>query len=289
MKKLAFLALAMFVLVFALGCTGEQQTETKAGTSSGQGWTMTVNPTDVVEGGLITIDLRVENPYQEDMNNVAVDFKDVPKTYLVGDYGKVSGVSILPGQSYPVILQIDAKQPGTISGRNIKVCFDYDTEYYYDIGLKTKSQATEELQTESGASDGPLSVTVTGLENIFYENGRGTGSMTLDNAGNGKMVEFKSIQADIPVGTYIKNGSLSISTCSDVTTSADTPVKLLSSDKTSCAILSNDVAIANGLVLRTEVGVDKEQTDLTVERITGNVNYNYCYEIPLPTITINEV
>ncbi|MDD5181861.1 MAG: hypothetical protein PHC66_01670 [Candidatus Nanoarchaeia archaeon] len=282
MKRLAFMAVALFALIFALGCTGGDKTE-EAGT--GQGYSMTVSPTDTITGSPVTIDLRLENIFDKDMTGVTVRMKDVSSIYNK-DGELTTGTTIIKGQTYPVIMTLSSDRAGTISGKHVEVCFDYDTEYYFDIGLKSKSQAAEELAVESGASSGPLGVAVVGLENVFYENLKGTGALTLSNEWQGTIKEIKSVSAEFPVGSYVRSGAISISGCTGTTAGGVTTVK---STDTGCSILSNDVAIANGLTLRTEVDVNATQTALTVERTVGNVIYNYCYDIDLPTLTIKSV
>ena len=288
MKKLAFVALAMFAIVFALGCGGKTEAGTP-GSSSGAGYTLTVMPTEIIEGGTATIDLRLENIFQENMDNVKVKFKDVGSIYT-GTQGTTTVGTIMPGQTYPVILSLDGNDEGTLSGKNIQVCFDYDTEYYFDVGLKSNDKATEQLSVESGASSGPMSVSVTGLENVFFNNQKGTGALTLSNTWIGKILKITTISADFPIGTYITNGTLGISTCSDsALSSTDKKATLSSTDITNCKILTNDVAIGNGLTLKAEVGTSIQTSTTMVERVLGNVVYNYCYDIPLPTITIKSV
>lgn len=285
MKKLAFMAVALFALIFALGCTGGGTEETKGGAITGQGYSMTVSPTDTITGSPVTIDLRIENIFDKDMTNVQVRMKDVSSIY--NKEGELTdGTTIIKGQTYPVIMTLSSDRAGTISGKHVEVCFDYDTEYYFDVGLKTKTQAAEELAVESGASSGPLGVTVAGLENVFYENLKGTGALTLSNDWQGKIKEIKSVSAEFPIGDYVNSGSISISGCTGTTSSGTTTIQ---STDTGCSILSNDVAIANGLTLRTEVGVNANQTAMTVERTVGDINYNYCYDIDLPTLTFKSV
>jgi len=285
MKKLAFVALAMFVLVFALGCTGGK----KETSGVGSGYTLSVTPTELITNGTTTIDLRLENVFDKDMTNVQVWLKDVSHSAYQID-GEQNGTNkigtIMPKQTYPVIMSLTSERAGTISGKHIEVCFEYDTEYYFDIGMKSKKQASEVLSVESGASSGPLSVSATGFENIFYENGKGTGTLSLANNWIGKISKINSISAEFPTGGDLTSGLIAISGC---TSTATTNAKLDGTDTDKCGILSNDVAIANGLTLRAEVNVNKLATTSTVERTQGNVNYTYCYQIEMPTITISSV
>lgn len=358
MKRLAFVALTMFVLIFALGCSGKQE----AAPGSGPGYTMTVTPTEVITDGPVTIDLRLENIFDKDMDNVTVTMKDVPGIYNKnGEITLADKVKITKGQTYPAIMMLSSNRAGSISGKHVTVCFDYDSEYYFDIGLKSKKQATEQLSVDSGASNGPLDVAVSGFENVFYESGGQPGSLTLSNNWQGKISKIYRVSAQFPDGA-VKSGSLSIAGCEDTTTGAaasgncgdycassdsskcsgaktfsvsscasigcvascygqyhgnfpgdsgcmgakddvcvgatgkptDTIPKVSTSgtavlDSATCSIFTNDVAIENGITLRTQLGVDTTGTTSSVERTVGNVVYNYCYDIDLPTIDIKAV
>ena len=239
-------------------------------------------PTELITDGQATVDLRITNIFDKEMTNTLVKYKDVSSIYVpISEQEGVSVGNVLPGQTYPVIMTIKGSSVGTLSGKNIEVCFDYETEYYFDIGLKDKTKAAEKLSVESGASSGPMNISVVGLENVFYENEKATGALTLKNNWQGRIKQIDEVTIQFPLASGINSGSIAISDCSGTSS--------ITESQEGCSILSNEVAIANGLTLRANVEVDSDEKGVAVERVLGTVNYNYCYEIPLPTITIKSV
>jgi hypothetical protein len=164
-KAIAAIFIAMFAVAFVLGCTGGAP---KSTTGAGSGYTLTVSPQEVMTGGMSTFDLRLTNPFEKSMNDVMVTTPEISDPYTVSGQINTSGTSILPGQTYPVLMTLDVLDTafGKLENKNIQVCFNYTTDYYFDTAKKSKT-GTEDFSTGQGQTSGPITVTPSGL-NLLY-------------------------------------------------------------------------------------------------------------------------
>jgi len=279
----AFIALFAIALVF--GCISNTSNQTNKTTGE-----LTVTPTQVVGGGPVTIQYMLTNNYENNMKNTTVSLLGVPSSYSPPD--PITAGIVMPDQQYPIIFQITAPNVGvkqTVTPK-IQVCYDYDTNYYFDTVLKTTAIATETAPTESGYSTGPISVTQMGLDSVFTDTGTGsvshTGSMQITNTGNGKIIRFNQLAINSSGSTYVECPKLSYSECGKEICTVE--YKVASTD-TGCSILSNSLAISNGLTATIKFDTNEASrtiTSATPNRLNGIVSVNYCYEIPVDTITV---
>lgn len=273
-KEFAAVLIAIFAVALVLGCTGGGD---KEDTGAGKGYTLNVNPTSVVPGGIVTMDLRLSNPFERVMSNIKVTTPEI--SYDVSGQIESDGTEISPGQSYPALLtmEIPGNAFGDISNKNIKVCFNYVTDYYYDVAKKTKT-GTEDFSISQGQTSGPIKVSQTGLDSLYVENNKATGSLAITNDWQGSIERINSITATVPSGLSsieLKVGS----SCSDDSTS-EAQLK-------DCSIFENKGAIASGLTVINTLNSDSDVTGVT--RVQGTVNLDYCYKVPVPTIKIQSV
>ena len=278
MKKEGLIILiALFALAFTFGCTmgGEKSNNT----NTGNGYTLKVSPKNVISEGVITIDLRLKNIFDNDMNNVEATIKDIPSTFTGTE--KVEGVTIVKGQEYPMIWSITTPSTDLKQSINpkVEVCFDYTTNFYFDTALVPRDKATEEVQVQSGYSNGPISVTQMGLDKIFLkEDGTGfiTGSLDIKNNWQGHIQSINKITIT-PSGL---TGGIKYASCGGDTVTTITP------STANCGILNNNLAIGDGLITTIKLSTTSGGSSISTERTNGEVDYTYCYDIPLGTITV---
>jgi len=296
----AFIALFAIALVF--GCitnTGSNQTNQSTGG-------LTVTPTQVVASGPVTIQYMLINNYENNMEDVRISLLNVPSTYEV-EKSVITTPIIAPTQQYPAVFVIKT-DPGislkqTISPK-LEVCYNYSTNYYFDTVLKTTSIATETAPTESGYSTGPISVTQMGLDSVFTDTDLKTytGSLKITNTGNGKITKIKMLNIDESIGsTNIDDVKLAYSTCGGTEGSASLAGRVIGITGMSsgppitipvvpvCDVFNNTLAIQNGLTATVKMKTTTEAagiTSATPERIEGQVEFTYCYELPVGTITV---
>jgi len=282
MKFYLYTLIALFAVALVLGCTGlggGAQNQTTTGP-------VTVTPTQLVGGGTATVQYTLTNNYENEMSNVKISVLGVPSGYTVSSSGMITTSKIVANQQYPAIFTIKAPSVSikqTLTPK-IQVCYDYTTNYYFDSALKTSALAGETVTTESAASTGPISVTQLGLDNLFVtqKDEEHTGSLQITNTGGGKIIQFNSIKMNKPVGTTnVASIGLSYSDCGSSTTTELKP--------SSCSLLSNTLAVANGLTVTATVTTSTDPAKLTAvatERTEGSVSTNYCTDIPIGTITV---
>jgi hypothetical protein len=279
-KAIAAIFIAMFAVVFVLGCTGAKKEEAGAGA----GYTLTVNPQEVMTGGVSTFDLRLTNPFEVKMANVKVTTPEISSPYTVSGQITTDGTDILPGQTYPVLMTLTVPSDafGELSSKNIQVCFNYKTQYYYDIAKKSKS-GTETFSTSQGQTSGPIKVAASGLDTLYIENAKATGSVTVTNDWQGSIEKINSITANVPTGL----SGIELKIGSSCTATAPSGTVTLAANDDSCKIMKNKGVIASGLTLVTTDSTTA--TTASVDRVQGIIDYDYCYKISIPTITIKTV
>jgi hypothetical protein len=281
-KAIAAIFIAMFAVAFVLGCTGAK----KETPGAGAGYTLAVSPQEVMTGGMSTMDLRLTNSFEKSMTDVMVTTPEISEPYAVSGYINTTGTNILPGQTYPVLMTLDVHDTafGKLENKNIQVCFNYTTSYYYDVAKKSKS-GTEEFSTGQGQTSGPITVTPSGLNMLYLENNKTTGSLTIANNWQGSIEKINKITATLPnglSGIEMKIGS----NCSGAQTAAASDATL-QKDSIGCDILHNKGIIASGLTVVTALNETSDTAG--VVRVQGTIDYNYCYKIPIPTITVKTV
>ena len=277
-REIMFVLATLFALAFTFGCIGGGGKTNE--TAAGSGYTINVNPKTVISEGVITIDLRLKNIFDNDMTNVKASIKDIPSTFTGAESYK--DITIVKGQEYPIIWSINA--PSTDLKQNInpkiEVCFDYTTNFYFDTALVPKDLTTEKVQVRSGYSNGPISITQMGLDKIFLKDGGTsyiTGSLDIKNNWQGKIKSINEV-------TITPSGDLSAG-IKYASCGGDTSTSIKSTDN-NCNILSNSLAIGDGLITTLKLSTGYSGSSIQVERTDGVVDYTYCYDIPIGTITI---
>jgi hypothetical protein len=121
---------------------------------------------------------------------------------------------------------------------------------------------------------------------LYIENKKATGSVTITNDWQGSIEKINSITADVPSGLSgieLKIGSgCVIAGPSGTVTLADD-----GSDASPCKIMHNKGVIASGITVVTTDSTTA--TTASVDRVQGTIDYEYCYKIVIPTITIKTV
>jgi hypothetical protein len=275
---------ALFAVALVFGCIGGSSGGTNNQTNASGA--LKVTPTQTVAGGTITIQYTLTNSYENDMKNVQISLIGVPSNYGIPTPQTIT--TIVAKQQYPAIFtitappSIDIKQ--TLSPK-LEVCFNYDTNYFFDMLFKTTSLATETATAESGYSTGPISVTQMGLDTIFTNTQDHVGSLQITNIGSGKITNFGSISISKAAGSlYVNSIGLSYSTCGGTTGSG-----ILTPSGTDCSILGNALAITNGLTATVKMSTTTAANQIhaiTTERVDGKVTTTYCYDTPVGTLTV---
>lgn len=280
---------ALFAVIFVFGCIGGGGDED---TGAGAGYSLAINPSDVIAGGIVTVDLRLTNVFENDMENVAVDIKrtGIPSNYEVT--GSETGLEITSGQEFPVIMNIEVPESafaGTINPE-AEVCFDYTLDYFFDVAVKNKTKASEDVTLTSASESGPFTVSTTGLETIFKSatGKNSTGILTISNSWQGEIKEIKSVTATAPSGGQIDNMQLVFSNCAGnigTTTSISSDVSNADCNKR----LTDENVIKRSISPKLVIDIDDAGETTSIERIQGNVGVNYCYDVPLGTISVTTV
>jgi hypothetical protein len=283
MKFYLYALIALFAMALVLGCTGGgTQNQTTTGP-------VTVTPTQLVGGGTATVQYTLTNNYENDMNNVKISMLSVPSSYT--GYSSLTPSKIVSNQQYPAIFTITApsvsiKQTFT---PKIQVCYDYTTNYFFDAALKTSKLATEAVNVESGSSTGPISVSAMGFDSVFLTTADEDhmGSLSITNIGTGKIMAINSI-AIIEDSTNINSAKISYSDCGPATEIKPPSAATCSATSPpACCILRNTLAITNGLTASLTINTAPDTlTSVSTERLSGSVLVNYCYEVPVGTITV---
>ena len=276
-KGWIFIFAVLFALTFTFGCTSGGKGNA---TTGGEAYTLNVNPRTVISGGVITVDLRINNIFDNDMKDLSANINDLPSTFTGAD--KISDITIVKGQSYPVIWSINAPETDLKQNINPKVhvCFNYTTNFYFDTALVPKTLATENVQLQTGYSNGPLSVSQMGLDKIFLrETGTSytAGSLDIKNTWQGKIESINNITLMPPSNL---NEGVKYAKCgSDVTTT-------IVPDTGDCSILSNKLAIGDGIIGTVKLNTTYADNSIKVERTNGIIDYTYCYDVDIGDVTV---
>jgi len=278
-REMMFVLVTFFALAFTFGCInggGEKTNES----STGNGYTINVNPRTIISEGVITIELRLNNIFENDMTGVEAKIKDIPSTFTGTD--PVSEITIVKGQEYPIIWSITS--PSTELKQNInpkvEVCFNYTTNFYFDTAIVPRDLTTEETQVQNGYSNGPVTVTQMGLDKIFLKNGGTgytTGSLDIKNNWQG---HIKSINNITIIPSEGLSAGIKYASCGGEDSTSITPTT------EGCDILSNNLAIGDGLITTIKLTTEYSGDSIKTERTNGEVDYTYCYDIPVGTITV---
>jgi len=274
MKFYLYALIALFAMALVLGCT---DSGAKNQTTTGP---VTVTPTQLVGGGTATVQYTLTNNYENDMNNVKISMLGVPSSYT--GYSSLTPSKIVANQQYPAIFTITAPSVNikqTLTPK-IQVCYNYTTNYFFDAALKTSNLATEEVNVERGSSTGPVSISAMGFDSVFLTtaNEDHMGSLSIANIGTGKIMAINSIKI-IEDSTNINSATISYSDCG--------PASEIKSSDSKCSILGNTLAITNGLTASLTINTKPSTlTSVSTERLSGSVLVNYCYEVPVGTITV---
>jgi hypothetical protein len=277
-KEWMFILVILFALAFTFGCTGTGGK--KNATTSGDAYTLNVNPRTVISGGVITIDLRLNNIFDNDMKELSASIKDLPSTFSGAD--EISGITIVKGQSYPVIWSIATPETDLKQNINpkVQVCFNYTTNFYFDTAVVPKTLATENVQLQSGYSNGPVSVSQMGLGKIFLKSagiGYTLGSLDIRNAWQGKIGSINNITLTAP--SDLKEG-IKYAKCGGDTSVTITP------DSGDCKILSNKLAIGDGIISTIKLNTTYAGDSVKVERTSGIIDYTYCYDVDIGDVMV---
>jgi hypothetical protein len=297
MKKALMIAFtAIFAVALVLGCTGGGETKTVPGSGTGDGYTFKVEPTTIQGGGVATVQFTITNPFEKNMDNVSVKMKSgtVPSSYKSDPVDGMTGQMLVPGQEFPVVFTITAPNQNGQINPVVQVCFDYGTEFYWDSAFMPVTLAIEEVSLDKGASTGPISVTVSGLDKAYVKNdteGKGVGAIGLKNEWQGEIKDFKDTTINVAAATYLKSFNISYAGCfgtADQKTSKLWTINLKSGG-TNCGVLKG-ITAKNGIQPTLTINLNKEtKTDITVDRFSGTTTYNYCYEVPLGTLISQKV
>ncbi len=283
-NQLLFVLAAMFAIVFVFGCIGGGEEETEG--MAGAGYTLNVNPQQVIAGGVITVDLRLQNIFEKDMENVVAEMTGLPKGKYTGAEEPIEIGTIVAGQEFPAIWTIetpDTEIKQTITP-TIEVCFDYTTDFFFDTSIRPKELAAEEVSLQSSYSSGPITVSQIGLDNIFIKEGDTTsvaGSLNIQNNWQGKIKKINKISIDVSTDGLISDATIGYAKCGGTDTE-------ITPSGTDCDILENELAIGDGITGKITITLDSgASTDtIEIERINGKAEYTYCYDIPVGTITV---
>jgi len=278
-----FAFIALFAVALVFGCIGGGGTSNQTNTSSA----LKVTPTQTVAGGTMTIQYTLTNSYENNMKNVKISLVGVPSNYGIPAPQTIT--TIVSNQQYPAIFTITAPTSINIKqtlNPKLQVCYTYDTNYFFDMLFKTTSLATETATAEHGYSTGPVSVTQMGMDTIFTNTQDHVGSLQITNTGSGKIMSFGSISINKPTGSlFVDSIGLAYSTCGGTTGSRT----ITPTDTGDCSILGNTLAISNGLtatIKMTTTTAANKITAVTTERIDGTVTSDYCYDVPVGTLTV---
>ena len=273
-REFIFVLIAFFALAFVFGCGSKEVEET------GSGYTMSVNPTNVVASGVVTVNMRLQNIFEKDMTNTVAEMSGFPRGQFTGADAAINVGTIVSNQEYPVIWTIttpDTQIQQSITP-TVEVCFDYETEFLFDLAIKPRLLAAETVQLQKGVTSGPVTVSTMGLDELYASI---TGSLNIQNNWQGQISKFNSLEINHATGGLIRSIVVQYSQCGGNSNS----IRL---GDTNCDILSNKNAIGNGMTPIVKINlVDSLPTErIEVERITGTVDYTYCYNVPVGTITV---
>jgi len=295
MEKWMFAFVALLAVAFIFGCTGGEEEQPGVG----EGYTLEVSDTSVVGGSVVNLKLTLTNQYEEAMENIEAKLTGFDLTRFTVDQNEQDVGTLESGESFPIVWTITApeKEKGTETfNPKIQVCFDTKQTYFFDSVLLPKGYAEELPTLTSGYSKGALSITQSGLNEIYTKEGGRTakGAIELKNIGNGKIKEIYYATIKVPTITGhaadIVGRSLSYSSCEGDCSVDNGETCLIGGEyngfNNPCDKFKQEIIVQNGLTLTTGITVNDEIEEPVVIRPTGEVSYHYCYEIDVGTITV---
>ena len=278
MKKMVVLFALIFAAALVFGCIGGRDDTPAVGNE----YSITVSPRSIFEGGVTTIDVRIRNVFENDLENVNIKMVGLPSAYQESGH-TVNVGDILPGQEYPIIMTIGA--PDTVRVQQIitpkiEVCYEYTTDFFFDSSFVPRG-VVEDISLSRRHSSGPISLNVVGFDRVHSS--AVTGSMAISNTGIGEISRINKIEiAETLEGSSAR---LSYSKC--------TGMNRIVPDTGDCNILATKSIVRNGITatLRFEgIGFDFDtETRAGVDRASGEIETMYCYEIDVGTITVNPI
>ena len=291
MNEKNMLAIGMLITVlFLFGCTMPGSNKQKP-----TQYNVSVNPTTIVPGGVSTIRFSVNNQYERTMKDVIIAVSDVPGGYSVSPSTSSLG-NIPSGQSRPQVITITAPSNvhliQTISPK-ISICYNYKTDFYSDMIFDSyENPPTTTPPHHSGYTSGPISVSVSNFEGYpSSENPNVVSGISINNIGNGKIIRINSINVSMtkPQGeSYSITGmSVSFFDCKGTETNG-----YINIDNTTCDKFNSPVILSGGiqgsLNIASSGSVSKDK-QYDIQTISGTVDFEYCYYVPVGSITIKPV
>lgn len=292
-KEIIYFVLISLVLLISttsLGCNNKKANVT----DSGAGYTISVNPQNVVAGGTVVVDVRVTNTYENDMSNAKAAIYNVPTGYT-GIEGSgadpLGGTIISKGQEAPAIWTIstpDTTLKESFSPK-VEICFDYITNYQFQSAFR-QAKALAEVELSSAVSTGPIGVSAIGADSIFVKKDeQQLRSVTLDisNNANGYIKEIKSIKFTVPKASNIVSAGKIVYTTCGASASAGSTADL---NMSGCANFGKKQVVSAGITTKLEMitkdSGDAAATNPVIDKLSGSMAYTYCYEIQAGTITV---
>lgn len=274
MKKMIFLFAMIFAAVLVFGCIGNGETDI-----SREGYSLDVRPRTVVAGGITTINLRLQNNFNNEMADTEVTMSGIPRTYSYDE--KHDGINIFSGQEYPIIWALDTHDTSLEERINpkIKVCFDYETDFFFDFASLPRDKSIDEVRNlQTVYAKGPISIHRTGM-GITYTDSISE-FIDINNNWVGSIARIDRITIGDIDGN---NPEIAISGCK----SDRGEIKPGLGDE--CNILKNPLAIGEGTLLSVKYeGIDTitEGEEPEIYRVPGEIAFRYCYNIDVGTIVI---
>jgi len=283
-KEIIFTILIASILILGLGCSGKKAQVVQPET----GYSVKMSSNKIIAPGSIVVNFAIKNIFLKEMRNTEISILGVPSSYSVS--GTNSLGTIMNGQEIPVIFNIGTEKDVNVKEEinpKIKVCFDYQSDFYFDIAFKKVDMYSQEIATPQSCVKGPVNITREGLDTIFEKQTNPVLNLNIQNSWIGTIQKFNKISLDIPSSDYIEGGALSYSLCKNETNTKGVSISI-PDQSDNCGILNNAAAIANGIITSVTLSVPKELgiSSPVTERFTGFADYRYCYEVPLEKITV---
>ncbi len=273
MKKTIYLFALVFAAALVFGCLGNGDDPTPTGD-----YTLSVEPRSVMDGGVVTLDLRIRNSFEKSINNIDIDMVGLPSAYQEPGHS-VNIAEIMPGQEYPMIMTIGTTGDLRTEQRlnpDIEVCFDYETDFFFDSSF-IPTGSTEQVSLDRGQTRGPITISTSGFDRIHRQDV--TGSLNIQNDWIGEIARINRVE--IYESLEGSNVELGYSRC--------TAGNVMQPGAGDCAILENRAAIRNGITATLSfkgIGFNFGGDRAGIDRAAGSVDVTYCYEIPVGSITV---
>ena len=291
--------LAMGVLVsvlFLFGCTmpnfgGKTQKPSQ--------YNISVTPRTIVPGGVSTIRFTVNDKYERSLRDVTVSVSDVPGGYSVSP--TTSNLGDIPaGQARPQVITITAPSDVHLTQvitPKISVCYNYKTDFYGDMIFNSyENPPTTVPPHHSGCTNGPVSVSISNFEGYpSSENPNVVSGISINNIGNGRIMKVNSINVSMttPTGqSYSITGmNVTFFDCTNSGTTSNGAVSVsINNDK--CDKFNSPVILSGGLqgslMIETYGNVSKDK-QYDIQTLSGTVDFDYCYDVPVGSITVRPV